>query len=203
MKKKYEEMIHELKHHAPITIIATVVGIALVVLFQFVLTRSVSERTFEILHPVHIIASAVVSSAIFYSRNKNVLKALLVGILGAIIIGTLSDVIVPYLGGLIFSLETTFHLPLFEEPLLILASAVIGSFIGITTKLTKFPHLIHVFLSVFASLFYLVAFSPAFNILGFIGAFIIVFIAVIIPCCMSDIVFPFLFLGQKIKTCNC
>jgi len=203
MKFKTKEFLHELKHHLPFTAIATAIAIIIVILVLNFLKQGVSETTFEILHPLHVIASAIVTAAIFYKHKKNIFQATLVGILGAIIIGSISDIIFPYIGGLILNMHMHFHLPIFEKPILILGSALIGSIIGISTKLTKIPHIIHVTLSVFASLFYILAFGTNFTLIKFIGIFIIIIIAVIVPCCTSDILFPFFFLGKRIKTCNC
>jgi hypothetical protein len=86
---------------------------------------------------------------------------------------------------------------------MIIGIALLGSIIGIFSGLTKIPHFLHVGISVFASLFYLLAFSQTFNIPYFIATFFIVFIAVIIPCCISDILYPFFFLGENIKKCKC
>jgi len=196
---KLKELTHELKHHIPFTALATIIAIIVVIFTQ----KQVSKNLFNILHPLHIIASAIVTTAIFYKYKKNYLQAILVGITGAILIGSLSDIIFPWLGGNLLNLNTIFHLPLIEEPLVILVSALIGSFLGLATKLTRMPHFLHVFLSVFASLFYLIAFSTTLSTLYLIGAFFIVIVAVIIPCCISDIIFPFLFLGEKIKHCKC
>ena len=200
---KTKEIIHELKHHLPFTALATIVAIILVVLFQYLLQKQISENLFEIFHPLHIAASSIVTAGIFYKYKPKIISALLVGVAGSIIIGSLSDVVFPWLGGNILSLGTSFHLLLIEKPALILAVAIIGSFIGISTKTTKVPHFIHVFLSVFASLFYLLAFSSGFNSVYFIGGFLIVLISVILPCCISDILFPFFFLKEKIKKCKC
>jgi hypothetical protein len=201
--KKTKQLIHELKHHAPFTLIATVLGIIIVLFIKYILALSFEQEAFEILHPIHIIASAAVSAGIFYKYKKSITPALIVGIFSAILIGSLSDIILPYLGGISFGLQTNFHLPIIEKPLMILSSAIIGSLIGISTKLTKLPHLLHVAISIFASLFYLLAFSTNFNPLIFILATIIVFIAVLIPCCISDILLPFFFLGKSIKQCSC
>ena len=203
MKFKTKELIHELKHHLPFTIFATAIAIIIVILIIYILKQDISETAFHLLHPLHIIASAIVTTAIFYKYKKNILQAIIVGTLGALIIGSISDIIFPYLGGKILNLNLIFHLPLIESPLIILTSAIIGSILGIFTKITKIPHTIHVSLSVFASLFYILAFSSKISLIYFIGIFIVVIIAVIIPCCTSDILFPFFFLGKKIKTCNC
>ncbi len=194
-----KEIIHELKNHLPFTAFATIIAIILVFLFQYLLQKQISENLFGVFHPLHIIVSSIVTTGIFYKYKPKIIPALLIGITGAIIIGSLSDIIFPWLGGNIFNLRPSFHLLLIEKPLLILAAAIIGSLIGIFTKITKIPHFIHVFLSVFASLFYLLAFSSGFNLIYFISAFLIVFISVIIPCCISDILFPFFFIGEKFK----
>jgi hypothetical protein len=201
--KKFGQLIHELKHHAPFTLIATALAIIIVIFLKFVLNLSVEEEIFEILHPLHVIASAIVSAGIFHKYKPKWLYSLFVGIFSAIVIGSLSDVIFPFLGGLIFGFEMHFHLPIIEEPLMILVSALVGSFIGIFGRITKMPHLIHVGLSIFASLFYLMAFSSVFSVWFFVISLIIVFVAVLIPCCVSDILLPFFFLGKKINSCEC
>ena len=198
-----KEILHELKHHLPFTIFATIGAIILVILLQYLFQKQISENLFEIFHPLHVMASSVVTAGIFYKYKPKLISALLIGITGSIIIGSLSDIILPWLGGSLLGLGTSFHLLLIEKPVLILSLALIGSSIGISTKITEMPHFIHVFLSVLASLFYLLAFSQIFNTLYFIASFFIVLIAVIIPCCISDILFPFFFIGEKIKRCEC
>ncbi len=204
--KKLKELLHELKHHTPFAAMATIVAILIVLLTQYILNVTIEETLFESFHALHIVASSIVTAGIFYKYKKSISKALLVGIFGSILIGSLSDIIFPWLGGNLLGLETHFHLPLIEFPTLILGVSFLGSLMGIYYKnsmKTKFSHFAHVFLSVFASLFYLLAFSTTFNIVFFIAAFAIVFISVILPCCISDIIFPFFFLGKNIKHCNC
>jgi len=194
MKKK--GIIKELKEHVPFTFFAVLIAIFVIAVILYYFKKDISEEFFHILHPLHVLASAMVTAGIYYKYKNDPGKAVMIGIIGAIAIGSLSDIIFPYLGGLIFNLNTEFHLPLFETPLIIILSAIFGCIIGISSNLTKFPHFIHVFISVFASLFYLLTFSPDFSILYFTGTFLIVFISVIIPCCLSDIIFPFLFLKK-------
>lgn len=188
-------ILKELKHHIPFTASATLIAILFVLLF-----RSFDTKTaFEIIHPVHVIASAIVTSAIYYKHKKNISIAIIIGLTGSILIGSISDILLPYLGALIFNFKPEFHLPIIKETLIILSAAFIGSIIGITTKITKFPHFIHVFLSVFASLFYLISFAQI-DSTGLILSFFIVFIAVLIPCCISDIIYPLFFIDNKKKT---
>ena len=165
--------------------------------------NSIIKASFWIAHPMHLFVSAVTSAAMFYKYKKNILKAILVSLVSAIVIGSLSDIIFPFLGGIILGLKMEFHLPLIEEPFTIILVTLVGSLVGIKARITKVPHFLHVFISVLASLFYIIAYSGTINLLSFILAFFVVFISVIIPCCASDIVFPFFFLGEKIKHCEC
>ena len=190
-------IIHELKKHIPFTALATLIAILITLFIIFGIKKEISENFFHVLHPLHILASALVTAGIFYKYKKSFIQAVLIGVLGSVITGSISDIIFPYFGGLLFNLNMEFHLPLIEKTILIISTAILGSILGISLKITRFPHFIHVFLSVFASLFYLLAFSQVFKIIYFIGAFFIVFISVIIPCCISDIIFPFLFLRKK------
>jgi hypothetical protein len=200
---KSKDIIHELKHHLPFTLFATGIGIIIIIILNFILKLSIDKEAFEILHPLHVIVSAVASAGIFYKYKKNFALSVIVGVISAIVIGSVSDVILPFLGAKILFLEPEFHLPIIEETLLILGAATVGSIIGILTKATKTSHTLHVLLSVFASLFYLTAFTTGIGIIHLLISIIIVAIAVVIPCCVSDIVFPFFFLKKKIKTCSC
>lgn len=200
--KNLKALIHELKHHIPFTATATIIAFLLVLILNKI-TIGINETLFESMHILHILASSIVTAGIFYKYKRNTIYAIFVGILGAIVIGSLSDVFFPWFGGLIFNLNTEFHLPLFEIPLIVFSCALVGSLIGIKTGFTKIPHTFHVGISVFASIFYLTTFTPQINYIFVILSFLIVFISVIIPCCVSDILFPFFFLGNKIKHCSC
>lgn len=198
-----KELIHELKHHLPFTALAAIIGIVFVLAIKYLFNLNFEREAFEILHPLHILASGAVSAGIFYLYRKNKFQAAMVGIISAIIIGTLSDVLFPFFGGMFLGLKPEFHLPILQTPLIILVSALIGSLIGIGTKMTKLPHTMHVFLSVFASLFYLLAFTSGLNFIYLSISIITITLAVIIPCCVSDILLPFFFLGKDIKACGC
>lgn len=200
---KIKELLHELRHHLPFTIFATISAILLCSLWIYFIKIPISADVFEFSHEMHIVLSAIVTSAMFYKYKKQPINAILIGIFASIIVGSLSDIVFPYIGAISLGIPSTLHLPIFEMPLVIIFVALAGSLIGIKIQTTKMPHFLHVFVSAFASLFYLLAFSSAFNILFFIESFFIVLISVVIPCCVSDIVFPFFFLGEKIKRCDC
>jgi dolichyl-phosphate-mannose--protein O-mannosyl transferase len=76
------------------------------------------------------------------------------------------------------------------------SAAAIGIAIGYRKQFTKFPHSGHVLLSTWASLFYFTAFGTATWLPLLPLIFVFLFIAVWIPCCMSDIVFPLLFVRR-------
>ncbi len=196
---KLKLIMHELEHHIPFTFLASLIAIVIMFIVYFTnLSLSLNTQLFfEIAHPLHILVSVVVSSAIFYKYQKNFILAFCIGIISGLLFGILSDILFPYFGGLIFGLHPHFHFPLFESPILILSISVIGSLIGISFKITKLPHFLHVFLSVLASMFYLLAFIEPTNILALILSLIIVFIAVLIPCCLSDIAFPLFFIRKR------
>jgi len=152
---------------------------------------------FLTLHPLHVVLSAMVTTAIYrwYSRGK-IWASFLVGYLGSVGIATLSDAIIPYLEGSALRLSIEFHLPFIEQWWLINPLAIAGIAIGYWKPITKVPHWGHVMLSTWASLLYFTAFATA-NWLPLLPViFVFLFVAVLIPCCMSDIVFPLLLAGK-------
>jgi len=195
MKSK---ILHELKEHSPFTLTAALFGVAVM---SLLLIRenliSYAVTFFYIFHPAHVFFSAIISSAIFYNYRRNVPLAIIFSILISVIIGSISDVIFPYFGSLLFRIPISFHLPAVENPALISACAFFGSLIGVMARKTKFPHFLHVLISIFASLLYIFAYSTSFSILTIFLIFVITSISVIIPCCLSDIVLPILFGGRE------
>ena len=198
-------ILSELKEHAPFTAIGAVTGIILIVIIVLAgIPATVSETAFYTLHPLHVVLSALVTTALYrrYSRGK-LWVAILIGYLGSVGIATLSDAIIPFLEGTTLNIGIGFHAPFLETEafpylgvpkwVVINSAAVIGIAIGYWKQTTKFTHSGHVLLSTWASLFYFTAFGTAawLPLLPLILVFL--FIAVWIPCCLSDIVFPLLF----------
>lgn len=187
-------IVRELKEHIPFTALGALAGIAVMVAVVLGhVPAHVSEATFEALHPLHVLLSALVTTAMYrrYKRGK-IWAAALIGWTGAITIGTLSDAMIPYLGGILLGAQMEFHVPFIEHWWISLV-ALAGVAIGYWRGSTRIPHFGHVLLSTWASLFYITAFGAAdwIPLLPFI--FLILFIAVWIPCCMSDVVYPLLF----------
>lgn len=199
--KRSDTVLKELKHHFPFAFFASLAAGFLVAIFY--ISGSVpSKNLFEIIHPAHVLVSAIATSAIYWKYKKSVLGSILIGAVGAILIGSLSDIFLPWIAGNLLLLDTSFHLPILEESFLILGVALIGAVIGMKWGLFKISHSTHVFLSIFASLFYLLAFSAEMSVLFILLVSFVVFLAVYIPCCISDIVFPILFIKKPCKNCG-
>jgi len=195
----------EMKLHAPFTATgaATGIGIMAIIVFAGALPQ-VSQHSytvFYILHPAHIVLSALVTTAIYRKYGgRQLWKAVLIGYFGSIGIATLSDSVIPYLGETMLGLENRgIHLGFIEEPLLTHPAAFIGIAIGYRKPATRFPHYGHVLLSTWASLFHvLMALGATVSWVVFPTIFGFLFLAVWLPCCTSDIMFPLLFIrGAK------
>ena len=194
--KPIKFFLKESLEHLPFAIFAAFFALFIVFLSSFT-SLSFGPQIFEGVHFSHLFFSAFATSAVYARYKTNFFQALLVGIFGAILIGSISDIIFPYLGALIFRIDVSFHLPLFEEFFIVLGISCMGAIAGGILKKSHFPHSLHVFLSVFASLFYLVSFSVFSNFLSWIRALILIILAVWLPCCLSDLWFPLLFVRNK------
>ncbi len=194
-----KQIINELKKHAPFTFLGATTGIIIMAVIVFAnVSTGTSHTLFYILHPVHVVLSALVTTAMYKRHSKGKLwTAILIGYAGSIGIATLSDAIIPYLGGSLLGIKIGFHLGFIEKWWLVNPLALAGITIGYWKSITKFPHMGHVLLSTWASLFYFTAFGTAnwIPLLPFILLFL--FLAVWIPCCTSDIIFPLLFTPSK------
>ena len=188
----------ELKSHIPFTALGAVTGIIIMVIIVFAnVSPQISQATFHTLHPLHVILSALTTTAMYMRYSKGKLwVAILIGYAGSIGIATLSDAVIPYLGGALLNIEMEFHMPFIEKWWLVNPAALIGIAIGYWKHTTKVPHSGHVLLSTWASLFYFTAFGIANWIPLLPLIFVFLFLAVWLPCCLSDIVFPLLFARQ-------
>jgi hypothetical protein len=207
-RKMVRRIASELKDHAPFTAIGAVTGIIIMVIIVFAdIPSPISQATFYTLHPLHVVLSALVTTAMYMKYRKGKLwAAILIGYSGSIGIATLSDAVIPYLGGSLLNIEIGFHAPFIETgkmPFLgiekwvvINSAAVIGIAIGCWKHTTKVPHSGHVLLSTWASLFYFTAFGVAYWLPLLPLIFIFLFLAVWLPCCLSDIAFPLLFVRK-------
>lgn len=192
---------HELKVHAPFTIFGTLVGVGVMVaVVHSKMPRSVSETLFEIMHPAHVLLSAAVTAGLYRLYTKGALwKTFLVGYLGSIGVATLSDCIIPYVGELLLDLpHSHHHIGFIELWWLVNPLAVLGIVIACVRPKTKYPHAGHVLLSTAASLFHVtMALGDDVGVITMVLIALFLFLAVWVPCCTSDIVFPLLFAKGK------
>jgi hypothetical protein len=194
----------ELWHHAPFTAMGAAIGIVVMVIISVCNTpTNVSEGLFFTFHPLHVVFSALVTTALYRKQKGHKLWAVvIIGYLGSVGIATISDAIIPYLEGSSLQIDMGFHLPFLETEkmpfigvpkwIIVNGAAIIGIAIGFFRPNTRFPHMGHVLLSTWASLFGFTAFGTADWLPLLPIIFVFLFLAVWLPCCISDIVFPLL-----------
>ncbi len=197
-------ILKELRHHMPFTILGAISGIVIMLLFRG-LSSDVSYKIFYILHPTHVLLSALVTASLF-SLHKcagkkikcNIFALLAIGFVGSIGIATLSDSIIPYIGETMLNMpHREAHIGFLEEAWIVIPLALVGIAIAYFRPMTKFPHAGHVFVSTWASLFHMMmAKGECVSCFSYVAVFFFLFIAVWIPCCISDIVFPLLFVKK-------
>jgi glucose-6-phosphate-specific signal transduction histidine kinase len=190
---KSKKILNNLKENSSVVFLITLIAVLLTFVIQTYFKKEISESFFYITHAVHVFAFAIICSALFFKHRKSPIFSLIIGFTGSIILASLSDVIIPLMGGIVFHLNPSFHLPLIKNTFIILSTALIGSLIGIETKFEKIPLFIQIILSVFAGLFYLISFTKIPESWGFISVTIIVFISALITNCIRDMVFPVIF----------
>jgi hypothetical protein len=182
------------------------------------LDHDTSEKIFYVFHPGHIFLSAIVIASIFqfHAKRKNVVAILLVGVIGSMGIGTLSDSLIPYAGEVVLKMRIEghshgdehdheqegfaekAHIGFIEGWYVVIPAAIAGVLIALFKPRTKIPHAGHVLLSTWASSFHmLMAMGGNSSVLKLVGSFGFLFLAVLLPCCFSDIVFPLLFVKSS------
>ena len=187
----------ELARHAPFTAAGAVSGIVIMAIVLWAnIPANVSETMFYVLHPTHVLLSAIVPTAMYRQyRGGRFWAAALIGYTSSVGIATLHDSIIPYLAGESLGINMQFQIGFIEKWWLVNPAAFVGVAIGYLRPATKLPHAAHVLVSTWASSFYFTAFGVAewLPLLPFI--FLYMFGAVWLICCFGDIVYPHLFLG--------
>ena len=153
---------------------------------------------FHLFHPAHMFFSAVATTAMFCRYDRNIVKALIVGIIGAVGVCGVSDVIMPHVSLMILGIKTPWHICVIEHPSMVLPFAGIGVVVGIAAsgsviRSTLISHSLHVLASSMASIFYMIGPLGMVAWIDRVGQmFLFVVLAVMVPCCLSDIIFPML-----------
>lgn len=201
----FKQIIRELKNHAPFTILGALTGIIIMIFFQK-LPFKVSYNIFYTLHPIHVFLSALVTASMYGLHGRGGVRGkcslwllIIIGYAGSIGIATLSDSLIPYIGESMLGLPNRgIHVGFIEKWWLINPLAMLGIAIAYFKPTTKFPHAGHVLLSTWASLFHIImALGGALSWFFYVVIFFFLFIAVWVPCCISDIVFPLLFVRES------
>jgi hypothetical protein len=200
----------EFRHHGPFTLAGAAASVLLIVLLRLwapdFLTTQRAADLFEFTHPLHVVLSAIVTSAIYKNYRSRaghtktgLISIVLVGYFGSIGIATLSDCLVPHWGELLLGMGCSHaHLGIVEMPVIINFAAFFGIAFAYWTPKTHFPHAGHVMLSMAASLFHILrGHEGGFTLFEGSMIALFLFLAVWIPCCLSDIVFPLLFIRKE------
>ncbi|MFA5270870.1 MAG: hypothetical protein WC412_00825 [Candidatus Omnitrophota bacterium] len=203
-------ILKELKAHIPFTIFGAMTGIAIMV-FSLKLPYKVSYNFFYVLHPSHVFLSALVTTAMYklhtcHGIGVNCIKGkcnfwslIIIGYVGSVGIATVSDSVIPYVAESMLGMPNKgMHLGFIEKWWLVNPLAILGIVVAYFKPKTKFPHAGHVLLSTWASLFHIImAKIEVLNWFSFAVIAIFLFLAVWVPCCVSDIVFPLLFVKDN------
>jgi len=201
----------ELGRHAPFTLFGAATGIVCMLAFRN-LPHHISYRLFYVFHPAHVVLSAIVTASMFklHAKRARFLFILLIGFFGSVGIATVSDSLIPYAGELLLGMHihvhphehTSFfehaHIGFIEGWYIVIPAAIVGVLIAYFKPKTKFPHAGHVLLSTWASSFHMImAMAGQLSAWKILGSFGFLFLAVWLPCCFSDIVFPLLFVRPQ------
>jgi hypothetical protein len=203
-----KQILKEMKNHAPFTAFGAVTGIIIMLVFQ-ALPAKTAYNIFYTLHPIHVFLSALVTAAIYnlhtcspgkHIKGKcNLWWLFIIGYVGSVGIATISDSIIPYLGEILLNMPNRgIHLGFIEKWWLVNPLAILGILAAYLKPATKFPHAGHVLISTWASLFHIImAVGEDINLFSYVVILVFLFLAVWLPCCISDFVFPLLFVSKK------
>ncbi len=190
----------ELKEHAPFTVAGTLAGVVVMVAIVYGgVSAAWKETLFEGAHAGHVFLSALATAGMYRLHSRGRLWATIaIGYVGSIGVATLSDCLIPYLGESLLGLHPDLHLEFIETWWLVNPLAAAGIAVAFFWSGTKVPHAGHVLLSIFASLLHVaMALGAGIDLVTWMVVAVFLFLAVWIPCCTSDIVFPLLFSGKK------
>ncbi|NIN91944.1 hypothetical protein GTO36_02920 [bacterium] len=207
MKTQFRHILEELQQHLPYTIFSVAVGMmalgALTVLIEGNKFPQASQNLFHIFHPLHVLFSATATTAMFWRHDKKILKAVSIGFAGAVSLCAISDIFIPFVAGYLLGVKMHLHICIVADPMIVLPFAFFGIFMGFVLPMavesTVFSHAAHILISSMASIFYLVSFGLTewIPVVGMV--FIYMVLAVMIPCCTSDIIFPLLLVKRAVK----
>ncbi len=225
-KSLFDIISKEIMAHIHYSVFAVIIGMILVWLvpLEFIgtgacschhhgahaLHQPVGHLLFHIVHYMHTFFASVTATLTAKRFSNSFVKSILIGIFIPPVFCTLSDILFPYWGGKIIGVEMSLHLCIFENvwPVvsLIAIGVALGTFLGLKVennlkiiRLTAGSHFFHDLVSASASLLYLIGFGCYNWTDNIIYIFLLMLIAVVIPCMLSDLVFPILLCAPNIE----
>lgn len=199
----------EIVCHFPYAVFSVVLSMIILNLFSVAaVSKDIAHKLFHSFHFMHILFAGTGAILTFRRHSKNLIGGILVGLAVPSIFCTLSDSLLPFLGGYYLGIDMHFHWCFVDHLGTILPFLFIGVINGYVLSnhsesdgifYSRGSHFLHIFISSIASIFYLAGygFSNWDNYVGFIFVYLI--FAVLVPCCMADIVVPIMFAKMKKK----
>jgi len=232
VSSRSKQVLAELKAHSPFTLFGALTGIAMMLIFKGISHEASYRLfyIFHPMHVV-LSAMVTTSLFRLHDKTKGFLIVLIVGYVGSIGTATLSDSILPFFGEEIMGVaipteaavhshgdnqaspdshieagepqEHKLHIGFIEEWKIVNPSALLGILIGYFLPRTKLPHASHILISTWASAAHIMM-NTHQEMTAIVIAMIIfiLFIAVWLPCCFSDIVFPMLLVKSEGEECS-
>jgi hypothetical protein len=165
---------------------------------------SAFDILFHSFHFTHILFAASGAMVTFYRYSNNVVYGIFVGIITSSVFCTLSDILLPYAAGSLLGVDMDLHICFSSELTNIVPFLLIGVINGFIISRTSHAsdnhghqhsislHFFHTFISAMASIFYTMGHGLP-NFYEYFGLFfLLMLVAVVIPCTLSDVVFPIL-----------
>ena len=232
VNSRSKQVLAELKAHSPFTLFGALTGIAMMLIFKDISHQASYRLfyIFHPMHVV-LSAMVTTSLFRLHDKTKGFFIVLIVGFVGSIGTATLSDSILPFFGEEIMGVaiptesavhshgehpaspdghieaseshEHKLHIGFIEEWKIVNPSALLGILIGYFLPRTKLPHASHILISTWASAAHIMLNTHQEMTAIVIAVIIfILFIAVWLPCCFSDIVFPMLLVKSEGEECS-
>lgn len=202
-------IIDELAYHFPYAIYAVALTIALCSFF-ILGSNEVSHRNLDLLfhsfHFMHIVFAATGTLITYFRFSRNMVGALIVGLIVPSIFCILSDVVMPYYGGQMLGLEMDWHICFQSEWHNVLPFLFMGMLNGFVLSrhdvahqemYSVVSHFTHILVSSLASAFYLIAHGFDTWYLNIGSFFLFLIIVVVVPCTLGDVVVPMFFARIK------
>jgi len=222
---RFTWILNELLAHLPYSILSALIGLLVMLVFQVFDKMHHLTNIFHLFHPTHLLLSAIATTAMFRRLSSQKLSsfstlhphtnapawyrqigvgvyAVFVGFTGSVVLCSLSDIVLPYLCGNLLGGKMTWHFCLSEHSMLVLPFVFLGILLGFWSGVyirysTFLSHSGHVLVSTMATLLYLVVFGMS-DWLSNIGVVLLITVfSVLVPCCLSDIVYPMMFVRRK------